>query len=322
MERVMPKIAFGVDVGGTFAKLAAVTPAGHVLRLEQVPTQTHLGPAAFVRRICDMLKAWGAQGLVAGALGFGVAGDVDHGRGRLRLTPNLPGWQGYPFRDAFRKRLRLPTVMENDANAAVWGAYVTELKRRPRHMLGVTLGTGVGGGLVVDGRLQRGATGSAGEIGHTQVVADGEPCHCGWRGCLEAYAGTYGILRTARRLLHGRPRRGAVLRRLVPDLEALTPKLLKLAADAGDEVSAEVWERTGSMLGLGLSNAVMVFNPDALLLLGGVSNAGHWILDPIRRVFRSRPFGTALRAVKLGCAANPNGGCVGAALLALEESCR
>ena len=96
----------------------------------------------------------------------------------------------------------------------------------------------------------------------------------------------------------------------------------EIAADAGDEVSAEVWERTGSMLGLGLSNVVMVINPDALLLLGGVSSAGHWVLDPIRRVFRSRPFGTSLRAVKLGCAADPNGGCVGAALLASEASCR
>ena len=216
----MPKLAFGVDVGGTFAKIAAVSPSGKVLRLEQVPTQPHLGPAAFVRRIADLFKAWKAQGLAARALGFGVAGDVDHERGRLRLTPNLPGWQGYPLRDSLHKRLGLPTVMENDANAAVWGAYVTELGRRPRSMIGVTLGTGVGGGLVVDGRLQRGATGSAGEIGHTLVVADGEPCNCGSRGCLEAYSGTYGILRTARRLLHGRPRRGKVLRRLVPDLGA------------------------------------------------------------------------------------------------------
>jgi len=318
----MPKLAFGVDVGGTFAKLAAVAPSGKVLRIEQTPTQARLGPAAFVRRISGLLQAWKAQGLAASALGFAVAGDVDFERGRLRLAPNLPGWEGYPFRDAFRKRLGLPTVMENDANAAVWGAYVTELKRRPSSMIGVTLGTGVGGGLVIGGRLHRGATGTAGEIGHTQVVPDGEPCHCGSRGCLEAYAGAYGILRTARRLLRGRPRRGAVLRRLCPDLKALTPKLLRLAADAGDEVAAEVWETTGSMLGFGLCNAVLVINPDALLLLGGVSNAGHWLLDPVRRFFRGRPFGTALRGVKLGCAANPSGGCVGAALLASEESCR
>ena len=317
----MPKLAFGVDVGGTFAKIAAVTPAGKVLRMDEIPTDPHAGPADFVGRIADIFRAWGRQGLRAEAFGFAVAGDVDHERGRLRLTPNLPGWPGYPFRDAFRRSLRLPTVMENDANAAVWGAYVTELKRRQRSMIGVTLGTGVGGGLVIDGRLQRGATGTAGEIGHTQVVADGEPCRCGSRGCLEAYAGTYGILRLAHRLLRARPGQGRVLRRLCPNLKALTPKVLKAAADRGDDIAAEVWERTGTMLGLGLADAVILVNPEVVMLLGGVSRAGNWLLGPIRRVFRGRPFGTALRAAVLRCAANPNGGCVGAALLAWEEPC-
>jgi len=317
------RIAFGVDVGGTFAKIAAVSPEGKVLRSEQLPTEARSGPAAFTKRLVDLLRVWRRQGLQARACGFGVAGDVDHERGRLRSTPNLAGWEGFPFREHLRRRLRLPTVMENDANAAVWGAYVTELRRRPRHVLGVTLGTGVGGGLVVSGRLHVGATGSAGEIGHTRVAVPGEPCNCGARGCLEAYAGTYGILRTARRLLHSRPRSGRILRRICPDLGGLSPKLLKLAADRGDLVAAEVWERTGALLGLGLVNAVMVINPDVVILLGGVSRAGHWLLDPVRRVFRGRSFDTALRRVSLRCAANPNGGCVGAALLAWEAcSCR
>ncbi|MCX5795675.1 MAG: ROK family protein [Elusimicrobia bacterium] len=316
----MPKLAFGVDVGGTFAKIAAVTPTGKILRMDEIPTDPHSGPADFVERIADLLRGWGRQGLKAEAFGFAVAGDVDHERGRLRLTPNLPGWPGYPFRDAFRRRLRLPTVMENDANAAVWGAYVTELGRRPRSMIGVTLGTGVGGGLVIDGRLLRGATGTAGEIGHTKVASPGEPCRCGSRGCLEAYAGTYGILRLARRLLRARPGRGRLLRDLCPNLKALTPKVLKAAAERGDDLAAEVWERTGIMLGLGLADAVMLVNPEVLILLGGVSRAGDRLLGPVRRVFRGRPFGTALRAVRLRCAANPDGGCVGAALLASEES--
>ncbi len=239
------------------------------------------------------------------------------------MAPNLPLWQGYPFRDAFRRRLGLATVMENDANAAVWGVYAVELKRRPRSLIGVTLGTGVGGGLVMDGRLQRGVTGSAGEIGHTQVAFPGEPCSCGSRGCLEAYAGTRAILRAARRLLRARPRAGRVLRGLCPDPKDLTPKVLKIAADRGDRIAREVWERAGAALAIGLTNAVLLTNPEALVLMGGVSRAGHWILDPIRRVFRSRPYGTALRAVSLRCAADPNCGCVGAALLAWEErSCR
>jgi glucokinase len=317
----MSSIAFGVDVGGTFAKIAAVTPAGKVLRKDEIPTDPHAGPADFVERIADLFRAWGRQGLRAETLGFAVAGDVDHERGRLRLTPNLPGWGGYPFREALRRRLRLPTVMENDANAAVWGAYVTELGRRPRSLIGVTLGTGVGGGLVLDGKLHRGATGTAGEIGHTRVAWPGEPCRCGSRGCLEAYAGTYGILRLARRLLRGRPGRGRILRGLCPNPKALTPKVLKTAADQGDALAAEVWERTGTVLGLGLADAVMLVNPEVLLLLGGVSRAGGWLLRPVRRVFRERPFGTALRAVSLRCAVNPDGGCVGAALLAWEETC-
>jgi len=319
----MPKLAFGVDVGGTFAKLAAVTRQGKLLRLEQMPTEPRSGPAVFVDRVARLLRLWQRQGLAAEALGFAVAGDVDHDAGRLRLTPNLPGWKGFPFRDALRRRLALPTVMENDANAAVWGAYVMELGRKPRHVIGVTLGTGVGGGLVLDGRLHRGATGSAGEIGHTRVAVPGERCACGARGCLEAYAGTEGILRAARARLHAVPGRGRTLRRLCPDLKALTPKLLKQAADLGDPVAAEVWELTGDKLGLGLANAVITINPDALMLLGGVSRAGRWLLDPIRRVFQGHPYHTALRRVALHCAANPNGGCVGAALLGWEAlSCR
>jgi len=316
----MTRLAFGVDVGGTFAKIAAVSPQGRVLRREQLPTEASAGPAAFVRRVARVLEAWKGRGLLGSAFGLGLAGEVDHDSGVLRFTPNLPGWRDFRFRKAFQDRLGLPVLVENDANCAVWGAYVTELERRPRHMIGVTLGTGVGGGLVMDGRLHRGATGSAGEIGHTRVAVPGEPCRCGARGCLEAYAGNYGIVRTARKLLRGRPGEGRILRRVCPDLRALSPKHLKIAADRGDQVAAEVWERTGSMLGLGLSNVVMLFNPEVLMLLGGVSRAGRWVLAPIRRVFRGHPFGTALRRVALRCAANPNGGCVGAALLALEEN--
>ncbi|HAM34641.1 MAG TPA: hypothetical protein DEB40_02955 [Elusimicrobia bacterium] len=315
----MASIALGVDVGGTFAKIAAVSPDGKILRLDEMPTDAGDGAKPFVGRLLRLLQIWRKQGIRPSALGLGLAGDVDHEHGCLRLTPNLPGWQGFCFRDAFKRALRLPAVVENDANAAVWGAYATELKRRPRHVIGVTLGTGVGGGLIVDGRLHRGATGTAGEIGHARVAMSGARCHCGARGCLEAYAGKYGIVRTARELLRARPDSGAVLRRLVPNLKALSPKCLKAAADQGDPIAREVWRRTGTVLGWGLANVVIVFNPDVLVFLGGVSRAGNWILDPVRRVFHEHPFGTSLRHVTLRCAVNPNGGCVGAALLALED---
>ncbi|MEK7859651.1 MAG: ROK family protein [Elusimicrobiota bacterium] len=311
------RTAIGVDVGGTFTKLALVGSQGRLLERAQMPTAPEAGPADFVRRVGALVDAFkGRAG--ARAIGLGLAGDVDSRRGCLRFTPNLPGWEGFDFKKAFSRKMKRPVVVENDANAAVWGAYVTELKRRPRNVIGVTLGTGVGGGLILEGRLYRGSTGSAGEIGHALVEPGGELCHCGARGCLEAYAGNYGIVRTARRLLKKDPRRGALLRRLCPDLDALDPKTLTLAAERGDAVAREVWRLTGRRLGIGLANLVLVLNPDVLLLLGGVSRAGRWLLDPVRRSLSDQPFQTSFKAASVRMAGNHDGGCVGAALLALD----
>lgn len=309
--------AIGVDVGGTFAKIAAVAPKGRVLRETRLPTEAAKGPAAFTRRLTQVIEAW--RGLHPQALGLGIAGDVDSEKGILRFSPNLKGWERYAFRDILARQLSLPCVLNNDANCAVWGAYVTELKREPRHVVGITLGTGVGGGLVLDGKLYRGATGSAGEIGHTRVADPGELCHCGSRGCLEAYAGNYGIARTARRLLAARPQEGKTLRRLCPDLSELEPRHLSVAADRGDALSQEVWRRTGERLAAGLRDIVLILNPDVLLLLGGVSRAGRWVLEPVREAFAGQPFRTPFDHVEVRLAASPDSGCVGAALLALES---
>lgn len=318
----MRRVGIGIDVGGTFVKVAAVEPSGRILRRGRLPTEPNHGPLRLVEEVCDLLGSWKGPEYRRAAVGLGLAGDVDALKGRLRFTPNLPGWEGFDFKSALSRRLGRPVVVENDANCAVWGAYVTELKRKPRCVVGVTLGTGVGGGLILDGRLYRGATGSAGEIGHTRVADPGEPCHCGQRGCLEAYAGNYGIARAARRLLRARPSQGRLLRRLSPDLSALTPEHLTQAAEGGDELAREVWRRTGRLLAAGLANVVLVLNPDVLLLLGGVSRAGRWLMEPLRRGLDAQPFRTPFRHAVVRLAANREGGCVGAALLALESSRR
>jgi glucokinase len=176
----------------------------------------------------------------------------------------------------------------------------------------------VGGGLILEGKLYRGATGSAGEIGHTKVADPGEPCNCGGHGCLEAYAGNYGIVRTARRIMSKDPDGGRVLQELCPNMDLLTPKHLTEAAERGDAVARRVWQQTGHLLGLGLSNMVLVVNPEALLILGGVSQAGRWLLDPVQAHLSKEPFRTPFSAATVKMAANPQGGCVGAALLAME----
>jgi glucokinase len=290
-----------VDVGGTFAKIALVTPAGEVVRSLQIPTEPRRAPAEFVRRVAGALKGWRF-----GGLGLGLAGGVDAETGTLLFAPNLKRWIGFSFKREFKRILRVDAVADNDANVAVWGGYAVGLKGKPRHVVGVTLGTGVGGGLILNGWLHRGATGAAGEIGHQIIRAGGAPCGCGRRGCLEAYAGTRGIQRIARRLMARPP-------------SPLTPKALSDAARAGVPGAKKTWDEVGTWLGLGLANAVLMFNPDAVLVLGGVARAGALILDPVRRVFDAQPFREPFRALTLTMPPDREWGCVGAALLSRQK---
>lgn len=314
------KVSIGVDVGGTYTKIGAVTPGEAVVAEAQLPAEVEKGPGPFVRRVCDLIDAWKKEHRIeVVSVGMGLAGDVDSERGQLRFTPNLRGWDGFDFRKAFHARLKRRVVVENDANAAVWGGYVVELKRRARNVVGVTLGTGVGGGLVLEGRLYRGSTGSAGEIGHTVIEPGGALCHCGAKGCLEAYAGSYGILRTARELLAQRPHEGRALRAICPEPAHLTPRHVTEAADAGDALAREVWSRTGKALAAGLANLVLVLNPDVLLVLGGVSRAGHWITEPVEEHFRRQPFKTSFSNARVALAHNTKAGWLGAAFLSLEK---
>ncbi|MBI2787907.1 MAG: ROK family protein [Elusimicrobia bacterium] len=298
----MKKNSVGIDVGGTYTKIGLVSPSGALIGSLQIPTEPSKGPAHFTRRVASIVKAWDF-----GSVGLGLAGGVDAKTGSLLFVPNLKGWTGFSFKNAFSKSLGVPVVVNNDANAAVWGGYVVALKKKPRAtVVGLTLGTGVGGGLVIDGRLHQGASGSAGEIGHLTLELDGPLCHCGRRGCLEAYAGTYGILRSAKALM-----------RRVPS--PLTPKAVAEAALAGDRGALKVWDQVGTRLGQGLASVILVLNPDAVLLLGGVARAGRLVLDPIRRVFAAQPFREPFKTVVLSAPAERDWGVVGAARLSREK---
>lgn len=286
----------GIDVGGTFGKIGLVAPDGSVLRAVQIPTEAKNGPASFVRRAKKILKDWRYD-----SIGLGLAGGVDTQKGTLLFVPNLPGWTGFSFKSAFKAR----TVIENDANAAVWGGYVAALRKKPRTVVGITLGTGVGGGIIIEGRLHRGATGSAGEVGHQTLELNGPQCHCGRRGCLEAYAGTDGIRRIAARLMRRLP-------------SPFTPKAIAEAAQAGDRGACKAWEEVGFRLGQGLANIVLILNPDAVLILGGVARAGRLVLDPVRRVFAAQPFRAPFKGLTVSAPADRDWGVVGAALLSRE----
>ncbi len=296
----MKNLSVGIDVGGTYAKIGLVDAKGEVLRSLQIPTNPAEGPANFVRRAAALIKNWSF-----GSVGLGLAGGVDARTGTLLFVPNLKGWTGFSFKKAFSKSLGVSVIVDNDANAAAWGGYKVALKARPRTVVGITLGTGIGGGLIIDGRLHRGATGSAGEIGHLTLELKGPRCHCGRRGCLETYAGTYGIRRLANQLMRRPP-------------APFTPKAVADAALSGDRGARNVWDVVGTRLGQGLANLILILNPDAVLLLGGVARAGRLVLDPVRAVFAAQPFREPFRKVVLSAPSDRDWGVVGAALLSRE----
>ncbi|MBI4676799.1 MAG: ROK family protein [Elusimicrobia bacterium] len=320
--------AIGIDVGGTATKLAAADSSGLCLREIEIPTHAEHRPVRFVRRIASVIRLVESElGGPADGIGVGLAGDVDAARGVLRFAPNLRLWNGFNFKRAFE---RAPVsgrgsgsrrvVVDNDANAAVWGAYVMEMGRRPSDVVGITLGTGVGGGLIIGGRLHHGATGSAGEIGHVKVEHPGLRCRCGSRGCLEAYAGSYGIVSRARKLLRTSAGRKSPLKDLAPDPKDLDCRVLGLAAERRDPLALRVWAETARYLAIGISDLVVLLNPDAVVILGGVSRAGPFLLGPIKEHLAREPFRTAFEAVSVRVARNPHWGCVGAALLAWEAA--
>ncbi|MBI5245359.1 MAG: ROK family protein [Elusimicrobia bacterium] len=312
----MKRLAVGMDIGGTFTKLVAVSAAGRLLAQAQVPTEPASGVNAFISRVSDAVRSLERPlGRKADAVGIGVAGDVDADGGRLRFAPNLKEFEGFPLRDAFSRGLKRPACMHNDANTAAWGGYVVEFKRGVENMAAITMGTGIGGGLVLGRRLFLGSTGSAGEIGHMRIIPGGARCGCGGRGCLEAYAGRHAIVRAVKRLLAQEPRRRSVLRSCSGRIE---PCDAAEAAAAGDPLARDVWAMVGRAMGLGISNLVMLLNLDAVILVGGVSRAGPLFIGEIQKSLRRNPFRTPCRHVRVRLGRTSHLGALGAGLLSLE----
>jgi glucokinase len=298
-----PGLRLGVDLGGTHVKMALVERSGRVKALVQVDTVKD--PRVLVARLKESVRPWLGRKLLG--TGVGVAGDVDPAQGSVRFSPNL-GWHHVPLKDLLRSAgFPRPLFVENDANAAAWGAYHLEMKRRCTHLIVLTLGTGVGGGVVLNGRLYRGITGSAGELGHVSIDPDGTPCGCGSSGCLETFLGAAYLKDWMRREMERQGRK-------MPD--QWSPQDMHKAARQGDRMALRLWERAGRALGVGLANFINIFNPDTILLCGGIAGASDFLLRYARPEIRQRTFQTPRRAVRIRVAkGNQQLGVVGSALL-------
>src|SRR3989338_1438109 len=309
--------AIAVDIGGTSAKLALVQPGGRRLAGAVVPTGRGTTVRVLVEALGLGVRALQAEARTRGGrvvgVGVGVPGLVDTERGVVRYLVNLPGWRQVPLRRLLARRTGLPITVDNDVNAMTWGEYRWGAGRGTRSLVCVMLGTGVGGGLIVNGRLYRGWTMSAGEIGHVPLGWDGPACPCGGRGCLERYVGNREVVALARRKLAGGRRS-----RLRRDLRHLTPPLIDQAAYRGDAVAREVWRDVCRHLGLALAMVANLLNPERIVIGGGIANAGPLLFPTIRATVRTRamrgPAGVPIVPARFGAEA----GLVGAAALVLQ----
>jgi len=303
----------GIDLGGTNIVAGCVREdgSGHLGLLSE-PTRPEEGADAVVARIVALARQSIAAArredasLEIQGVGIGAPGPLDIHRGVVHLTPNL-GWVNMPLRERMASGLGLPAALDNDANCAVLGEWWRGAARGARHAIGLTIGTGIGGGIIIDGRLYHGATDLAGEVGHTTIDANGRRCKCGNYGCIEAYASGPNIaLRAVEALESGVE---SVLRKRVGgDLSRITAQTVYEAANEEDAMALEVVSDTAKFLGAAVANLVNIFNPEVVVVCGGVTLAGDTLFVPLRREVSRRAFKPAAQACRIvpgelpGCA--------------------
>ena len=298
------RFVLGIDIGGTNLVVGNVAEDGSVLHaLGTEPTHAEAGATAVVDRLVELAERAIARtrrevpGAQIVGVGVGAPGPLDTRSGVVLLTPNL-GWVNMPLRKIIHDRLGLPTALDNDANCAVLGEWWVGAARGARHAIGITIGTGIGGGLVLDGKLYHGASDVAGEIGHTTIDTEGRRCKCGNYGCLEAYASGPNI--AMRAIEAAEAGAETSLSRLVDgDLRKITAQTVYEAAREGDELALEVVNDTAKFLGIGIANLLNIFNPEVVVVCGGVTLAGDHLFVPLRREVARRAFKPAVQACRI-----------------------
>lgn len=280
----------GVDIGGTKCAVAMGTEDGRILERLEMPTQAERGPSDILERLLKLARellerrrAYLDDEPPLRGIGISCGGPLDTRTGKVYSPPNLPGWEGVPVRDMFEAAFPgVPVLLENDANATALAEWRWGAGRGARNVVYLTQGTGIGGGLILEGRLYRGTNDLAGEVGHQTILPDGPLCGCGKRGCLEALASGPAIARRARERLAA----GETGTRLPPPDVApqdVTARHVVEAAHAGDPLAQSVLAEAGEYMGIGIANLIQILNPETVILGTIAVHAGEWILGPIRR---------------------------------------
>jgi len=312
----MEHAVLAIDIGGTKLALGLVDAEGKILQRDEIPTRATEGPERVLARLVELARAMRGRATPSHAIrrvGIACAGPLDREAGLILNPPNLPGWTRIDLVELVERALGLPAVLDNDANAAALGEFRYGAGRGARSLVYLTVSTGIGGGIILDGRLWHGFGDSAGEIGHMTIDPAGPPCGCGNQGCLEALASGPAIARSAREALQGgRPSR-------LRDLPEVTAADVVRLACEGDPLAAEVWAAAVHALALGVGAAITILAPERVIIGGGVAQAGDALFVPLRREVRQRVKLVAVESVPiLPAALGRDVGILGAAALALD----
>ena len=277
----------GIDLGGTNFGIGLVKPSGELVASVNCETRIERGHEDIIDRIAqETIALWEREGYSREDIlevGIGSPGPLDLKAGTVITTPNLK-WVNVPLRDMMAERLKLPVTIDNDAVSATFGEFWVGAGKPYNDVIGMTLGTGVGGGIILGGRIHHGAQDIAGHVGHMVIQMDGRQCGCGNRGCLETYASATGIVAsTAELLMTGRPSQ-------LRTVDRLTSKRVYEAAAKGDELALQIFDRTGYYLAVGINSLLNVINPEAVILMGAVANAGDVLLNPIKQYLKKMCF--------------------------------
>lgn len=317
------KKVLAFDLGGTKFAFGVVAENGEVLGSGRIETLANQGPEQALQRatqaaqklLSDLnLKPSDLQGI-----GIASPGPLDISRGCVDGSPNLPGWDGYSIEKYLSKAFGLPARIDNDANAAALGEYLFGAGRGQKNMVYITISTGIGGGAIVDGKLMRGANGNGAELGHLTLDIKGPHCPCGANGCLEMYASGTAIARRTREAIQA----GATTQilNLAGSLEAITPHHILEARQQGDILAHKIWDETTEYLGRGLAVVINTFNPELIVLGGGVTAAGDILFNPVRKKALGYAFPRLAAVCSIVSAGLGNNvGVVGAAACAFEST--
>ncbi|MEP6924059.1 MAG: ROK family protein [Pyrinomonadaceae bacterium] len=281
----MGEVVAGIDIGGTKIAIALETLEGVRVASERIPTQVEIGPYPIVENVMRIMEEMIENNHVRlVSIGIGCPGPLDIESGLILSPSNLPNWNKFPIVELFEKRFKVPTVLDNDANTATLGEYIYGAGRGYNNLVYITVSTGIGGGIVINGEIIHGVGAGAGELGHTIIMPDGIPCKCGSTGCLETICSGLSIARRAKeRLASGEP---SLLRQLSGHTNEVTTEMVVEAVRKGDKLASEIWAETCHYLAIGIGNMITLLAPEAVIIGGGVATAGELLLKPLRSLLK------------------------------------